>query len=116
MLIANKSKKSVEVNPDMIGKYVNRHLYSDIIPSGKIIGISGKHTLILAKVHHELDPNWKPETVIGGFSGITLNNHSQSYTYTVDESDTFKIRWSQKAIKSGIRIEDSPIYFYDYNF
>jgi len=102
--------------PDLIGKYLNLHLYTDIYPIGKIIGIKGKSTVILAKVTHEKDPEFKLEIIPGGFSGHCVNNDEQKWIYHVDETVTKEKKLTVGSLKRGLYISDTPLYHYDYNF
>lgn len=107
----------METNKNLIGKYINKHYPCFSYPAGKIIGTRGKTILILARVTAKRDPSWKPEIIPGGFSGHCTNNYSQKHTYTVDENETYEIRWTPGKTKMGIlRLSDKPTYFYDYNF
>jgi hypothetical protein len=101
--------------PSLIGKYINEYLWSDVNPVGKIIGVKGKSTLILARVGYTRDETVKMEFIPGGFSAHCVNNHSQKWIYSVDEKDTFTVRLSKSFLRRN-RIEDKPYHFYDFNF
>ncbi|HRW21024.1 MAG TPA: hypothetical protein P5509_03545 [Bacteroidales bacterium] len=104
-------------NSELIGKYINRHLYTDVNPVGKVIGTRGKTILIIARVTAERDESFKPEIIPGGFAGHCTNNYSQKWKFTVHEDDTFEIRWTPGKLKKGYnRISENPRHFYDYNF
>ncbi len=102
-------------NKELIGKYINTYLWSDVNPLGKIVGVKGKSTLILARVNYKRDESVKMDFVPGGFSAHCTNNHSQKWLYTVDETDTFTVRLSKTFLKRN-RIQDNPYHFYDFNF
>jgi hypothetical protein len=106
---------TISTNPEMVGKYINTYLWSDVNPLGKIMGIKGKTQLILARVHATRDESVKMEFIPGGFSAHCTNNHSQKWIYSVDEADTFTVRISKSFLQRN-RIEDSPYHFYDFNF
>lgn len=104
-------------NNTLIGKYINRHLHTDVDPYGKIIGTRGKIILILARVNYESDKSFTPDWHPGGFCANCSNQDEQKYIYTVDESDTFEIRWTPGKSKIGQHIiSDKPFRFYDFNF
>lgn len=104
-------------NSELIGKFINRYLHSDIKPAGKIIGTRGKTILILAKVTAVLNPSFKPEFIPGGFSSVCINSHQQDWIYTVNEDEIFEMRWTPGKTKMGfLHIEDEPCNYYDYNF
>jgi len=106
---------SVTTNSDMVGKYINTYLWSDVNPLGKIIGVKSKTQLILARVNVTRDESVKMEFIPGGFSAHCANNHAQKWIYSVDESDTFTVRISKGFLKRN-RIDDNPYHFYDFNF
>jgi len=99
----------------LIGKYINEYLWSDVLPLGKIIGVKGKSTLIMARVHYTRDESVEMNFIPGGFSAHCTNNHSQKWIYTVDETDTFTVRLSKSFLRRN-KIQDTPYHFYDFNF
>ena len=109
---------------DMVGKYINEVLYTDIRPIGKVIGTRGKTILIVADITVRREQNWKPKMEIGGFSAVCVNNGSQQWTFEVDETKTKEIRWSKQAMAKGFMNKRGIIwscdsearYYYDYNF
>jgi len=102
-------------NSSLIGKYINEYLWSDVNPLGKIIGVKGKSTLILARVNYTRDESVKMEFIPGGFSAHCTNNHTQKWIYSVDDTDVFTVRLSKTFLRRN-RIEESPYHFYDFNF
>ena len=103
------------VNPSLIGKYINTYRWSEVNPLGKIIGIKGKSTLILARVNYKRDESVQMDFIPGGFSAHCTNNHAQKWIYSVDESDTFTVRLSKSFLRRN-RIAEAPYHFYDFNF
>jgi len=106
---------------EKIKKYANRIGYSDVDPC-EVIKRKSKKSLIIRAMDAELDKTWKPDTVVGGFSGHTVNNHSQEWIITSNEKHrTFIIRkhkdgqWYSKDGQK-FRLSDTPCKFYDYNF
>lgn len=68
-----------------------------------------------------LDPDFKPEWIIGGFAGHCTNQDEQTYTYEPDPNGTeYTIRWSKKYNSYGrpgdYRLTAGRHEFYDYNF
>ncbi len=108
-------EKEIMVNSELIGKYINHYMWSDVEPLGKIVGVKGKSTLILARVSYKRDESVTMNFIQGGFAGHCANNHSQKWLYTVDEKDTFTVRLGKGFLKRN-RIQDAPYHFYDYNF
>lgn len=102
-------------NSHLIGKYINQYLWTDVQPLGKIVGVKGKATLILARVSCTQDESVKMEFIPGGFAGHCVNNREQKWIYEVDESSTFPVRLS-KSLLRRCRIEDGPYNFFDFNF
>ena len=100
--------------------YANLHMYTDVRPYEVIRVVSDK-TIELRQMNAERDPTWKPDTIIGGFAGHTVNNHTQRYTYSVNEdASIIRARLRKDGYfhsKLGRHVlSDNPIYFYDYNF
>lgn len=101
-------------------KYANHFGYSDVTPYEVVKVISNK-TLEVRKMKYELDSDWKPEFIIGGFAGHCVNQWQQKWNITSDESNkVIRIRLGKKGWKSacGFRFElsETPKRFYDYNF
>lgn len=107
--------KETLVNIELIGKYINHYMWSDVEPLGKIVGVKGKSTVVLARVSYERDESVNINFIQGGFAGHCTNNHSQKWLYTVNEKDTFTVRLGKAFLKRN-RIQDTPYHFYDYNF
>lgn len=68
-----------------------------------------------------LDPEFKPEWIIGGFAAHCTNQEDQKYTYERDEhGETYTFRWSDKHQSYGrpgnLRAIKGRHEFYDYNF
>jgi hypothetical protein len=101
-------------NLNVIGKYVNRHGYSDHQPVGKVVAIKGS-TLIMnpVTVGERLTT---PLFEVGGFAGNCTNNDEIDYNYNVDESSEIKLRWCKSRRQEGYYLADYPFYKYDYNF
>ena len=101
--------------------HANRLGYSDVYPF-EIIERRTDRKLMVREMEAELDPEWKCETVIGGFAGHCTNNRSQRYTYSSDENYPIKaIRLNKQGVwkdKYGheYSLNDHPHKFYDYNF
>ena len=106
---------TVHVTEDMIGKYINEYLWTDVNPIGKIVGIVGKTGLILQRVIATRDESVKMNYIPGGFSAHCTNNYAQKWNFSVDETETFKIRLSKGMLRRR-KIEEHPRCFYDYNF
>jgi hypothetical protein len=103
------------ITEDLIGKYLNRCLWSDVDPIGKIIGIKGKSKVIVQPIVAGKN-KVKMEWVSGGFAGHCVNQGQQEYDFT-ESGDVFEISLSNASMKNKyIRIHDRPIKYYDYNF
>lgn len=98
-------------------KYANMHGYSDIEPY-EIVRVISDKTIEIKAMKAELDPNWKPDFVVGGFAGTVTNNESQRWIITSDPTaEPFRIRLSKKGWGRGrFFLSLVPRYFYDYNF
>jgi hypothetical protein len=93
--------------------YTDSHAYTviKVSPSGK--------TITIQRDTATLSPDFKPETILGGFVGHTVNQHEQSYTYEADpEGATFTARYTKRGwtTPGGSRIGHGRHEFYDYNF
>lgn len=105
--------KTFETTQELIGKYINQHLWSDINPIGKIVGIKSKTTVLVKRV--VAGPNKvRMEFVAGGFSGHCINNYNQEYDFT-ESNEITEVRLSKSYLKYN-KISDHPIHHYDYNF
>lgn len=107
--------KKLEVTSELIGKYINRVLWSDVDPVGKIIGIKGKTKIIIQPIKAE-ENKVKMEFVAGGFSAHCLNQYNQEYDF--QESGTpFDTSLSNSKLKNRYwSIDNQPRKYYDYNF
>ena len=114
------SKRQVlTATSDLIGKYINRVLWSDIDPVAKIIGIQGKNTLVCCKVtaSENLTPHEEMNFEAGGFVGHYHEQGKQRYNFTEHNDKVFNIRYSESMRKKKfLYIHDTPSKFYDYNF
>jgi len=104
-----------EATPDMIGKYVNRYLYTDAYCVGKIVGIKSKTKVILERMKAEISPEFKPEWHVGGFSAHCSNQWAQEWIHT-PTGELFEMRLSAGDLKRRLQISDVPHHYYDYNF
>ena len=74
------TRKTFTANEDMIGKYINEYLYSDINPIGKIVGIKSK-TILYVQPIEATENKTKMDFVPGGFQPtalITLTRNGNS--------------------------------------
>ena len=105
-----------------IKKYANELGYTDVKPYEVIKVISDK-TVVIRRMDAELDPSWKPDWIVGGFSSICTNQSKQKWIITSsDKWIPIRIRKSKHGqdiwINQGQRfhMSDEPVNFYDYNF
>lgn len=107
-----------------IVNYANHSGWSDIEPY-EIIGRSpsGKQ-LTLRQMKAVRDPEWKPNIIPGGFSGICVNNSEQRWIIEPDESG-FVIKARLSKYGNGMRFHSKlgwhtlstvPVKHHDYNF
>lgn len=103
-----------------VGDGVTMNMYSDAL-AGTVTKVT-KTSVTIQQDTATLDPNWKPEIVIGGFAGHCTNQNTQAYTYERNENGaTYTFRWSAKSgyyknSKTGMTITKGRKEFYDYNF
>ena len=106
------ARKSFITEESMIGKYINRYLYSDVQPVGKIVGIKSKTILLIQPVYASKNKT-KMEFEVGGFSAVCTNQSEQQYDF-IEKGEVFELRMSVNS--GGLRIDEKPRYYYDYNF
>jgi hypothetical protein len=102
-----------QFSQELVGKFVNRYLYTDIQHVGKIVSLKGK-TILLVELYEKSENKTKMEFVTGGFSAICLNDSEQKYDFS-PTGEVVEIRFSKQFLKQN-RIEDKPREYYDFNF
>ena len=109
-----KNEKFI-VTEELVGKYLNQVLWSDVNPIGKIVDIKGKTKVIVQPV--KAGPNKaKMEFIPGGFSAHCTNMYDQHYDF-IERGEMFEISLSNSSMKrSFLGISDYPSKHYDYNF
>ena len=102
-------------------KYLNRHLFSDVQPY-EVVRVISDVTVEIRAMKAELDPNWKVESVPGGFCRVVVNQDAQKWIITPDLDGevvrarlTKSGRWSVKG-EARYLAADRPVKFYDFNF
>ena len=110
-------KPKFEVTADLIGKYINQVLWSDVNPVGKIVGIKGKTKVLIQPIVSSENKSIKDMTFIpGGFVGTFTDQHLQSYDF-FEVGEVFEANLSNTSMKKRFwSIEERPRKFYDYNF
>ena len=115
-----EERQKVLDNPQ-VGMFASRILHTDVDPY-EIIKKNTEKKLTIRSMTAELDPTWKPETIVGGFAGHTVNNHSQKWVIESNENGVVveirKRKDGRWYDKHGTRfdIDTEPHKFYDYNF
>jgi hypothetical protein len=99
--------------------YCNMHGWSDVYPF-EIIRVVSNKTIEVRAMIAELDEDFKPEIIPGGFSGHCVNQNKQTYKYrSCPEGQVMKVRLGKKGWKSAMGkhvLSTQPRKFYDYNF
>lgn len=107
--------QKLELTNDLIGKYLNQYLWSDINPIGKIVGIKGK-TKVLVQPIVASENKVKMEYVAGGFSAHCVNQSEQEYDY-FEQGEVYEMTLSKTKMKrSYLGISNKPYKYYDFNF
>lgn len=119
---------------ELIEKYDARHLTPANVKVGDGVTVrlwSDRHAATVIKVTKcsitvqqdkaTLDPNFKPEWIVGGFAGHCTNQDEQTYTYERDPNGSiYTFRWSKKygtyGTPGNLRLMKGRHEFYDYNF
>ncbi len=104
-----------------VGDGVTIHLYSDA-HAGTVIKKT-KTTITVQQDNATIDPNFKPEFVVGGFAGHCTNQNEQTYTYEPNPNGNVTVyRWSKKYNRyqgggdGSVTVTKGRREFYDYNF
>jgi hypothetical protein len=110
-----KTKGKFKVSEELIGKYINRSLWSDVNPVGKIIAIKSKTKVIIQPV--EAGENLvKMEYIPGGFAGHCVNQREQKYEFS-EFGEPFEASLSNTSMRQQFwYISEAPRKYYDYNF
>lgn len=103
-----------------VGDGVTMTLYSDA--HAWTVIKKTKTSVTIQRDNATMDPNFKPEFVVGGFAGHCTNQEKQVYTYERNENgETVTFRWSKKYNRyknqqRGQSLIKGRKEFYDYNF
>lgn len=104
-----------------VGDGVTYRLYSDSYAC-TVIKRTAK-TLTIQRDKATLDPGFKPEFILGGFSAHCTNSEEQSYTYERNPNgEVFVCHWSEKKGRfqcgedGSVRITRGRHEYYDYNY
>ena len=100
--------------------HANHSGYTDVHPY-EIVRVVSPKTIEIRLVDAKLDPKWKPEIIVGGFVGHTVNNGSQKWAYTSNEDNRViraRLRKDGYFYSANGRhiLSTVPSKFYDYNF
>jgi hypothetical protein len=102
-------------------KYAIRHGFTDVDPY-EIVRVISDQTLEVRRMDSELDPEWTPEFLVGGFAGHCTNQHEQRWIFKSNpEHPTERIRLRKRGgwkdpYGTRFTLSDVPKKFYDYNF
>ena len=97
------------------GRFINRRLWSDTNPVGKIISTRGKNFVTIQPIDAGKNKT-KMSFEIGGFSAICTNEYEQSYDF-IESGEPYEIRLSKSMLSNKYyHIESAPKNYYDYNF
>lgn len=105
-----------------VHKFATYAGYTDCHPY-EILKYNTPTKITVREMDAELDPNFKCNTIIGGFVGHVTNSRQQSYTYISNpEYREVAVRYSKAKrgwfCKYGRRfiLATTPYKYYDYNF
>ena len=115
-------RKVEKLQERMIQPYHNEFLYTDVHPY-EVVEVRTDKMIVVKRMKATRNPSWKPETIVGGFAGHTVNNYSQEWVIESDEEATpIKVRWHESKGRWGIGKyrkfigSSEPRNFYDFNF
>ena len=129
-LVGQVAKRQAVTNPTktlygikrLIGRKFNTpeaKKFADVAPF-EIIRVISPKTIELRAMSAELDDEFKPEFVSGGFAGHCTNQGKQTYKYkSCPEGVVVRARLGKKGWKSSHGrhvLSTEPRKFYDYNF
>lgn len=100
-----------------VGDHAHICHYSDVSPVTVIKRTAKTITVRYDKA--DLDPNWKPEWITGGFSAHCTNNSEQRWIITEDpdgRTDVFRLRKTGWRNTAGEKLLPEWKKHYDYNF
>ena len=102
-----------------VGDGATVYLYTDS-HAGTIVKVT-KCTVTVRRDKAIIDPNFKPEFILGGFCAHCTNQNEQRYTYEPNENgELTTVYWSKKYNRYGqpgdIHLGKGRHEFYDYNF
>lgn len=102
-----------------VGDHAHVTMWSDVYPVTIIKKTATTLTVRNDKAH--LDPNWKPEFIIGGFSAHCTNNDNQQWIIEEDPDGCIEVfRWSKRLNcykdTSDCKLFPEWAKHYDYNF
>jgi len=101
--------------------YANYLGWSDIHPFEIVRRVSNK-TIDIRGMDAELDPDWKPEIIPGGFAGHCVNQREQRWNIVSNPANrVIRIRLHKSGDWKDTRglkfsLSDQPVKFYDYDF
>lgn len=102
-----------------VGDGVTVNLWSDR-HAATVIRVT-RATVTVRRDKATLNPDFKPELIVGGFVGHCTNQNKQSYTYQPDsDGEEYIFHWSRKFQRYGqpgnLTLSKGRHEFYDYNF
>ena len=100
--------------------HANHSGWSDVHPY-EIVRVVSSKTIEIRVMDAELDENWKPEIVAGGFAGHCTNQGAQKWAYKSNPDYTViraRLRKDGYFYSANGRhvLSKTPYKFYDYNF
>lgn len=100
-----------------VGDHAHICHWSDISPV-TVIARTAK-TITVRYDNAELDPAWKPDFILGGFSAHCTNNNEQQWIITENPNgkvETFRLRKIGWRNKNNEKLYPGWLKRYDYNF
>ena len=99
--------------------FCNMHSWSDIYPF-EIIRVVSDKTIEVREMAADLDHDFKPKIIPGGFNGHCVNQDKQTYNYrSCPDGQVLRVRLGKKGWKSQMgrhALSTQPRKFFDYNF
>lgn len=100
--------------------YTDREAY-------EVIRVISDKTIEVRQLDAKRDPSFKPEFIVGGYSGYCTNDHEQKWIFSSNENNEVirlrrkkKQKYRNKELfgykNSEFVLADEPYKYYDYNF
>jgi hypothetical protein len=114
--MSNATTETIEIK---VGTGATYEGWTDRRPY-EVVRVVSEKCLEVRSMKAELDPEWKPEIISGGFVGHCVNQRDQKWIISSDsEASTIRIRLGKRGWRDaygGSYTVGQAVKFHDYNF